>query len=184
MHSSAASTITWRSILPMGRAPCFTIRAASVCSRLRPHAGLAELGPEPLSADFDAAYLRGVFAKRKAPVKILLMDQRVVVGVGNIYAAEALFRARILPRRAAGRVKRTAIEALVAAVKDVLGEAIAQGGSTFSDYRRVSGETGGFQNSHRVYGREGKPCIACGTPIKNRVMGGRSSFYCPKCQTG
>ena len=149
---------------------------------LAPHQGLRGLGPEPLSAIFDGAYLKTTLAKRKSPVKVLLMDQRVVVGVGNIYAAEALFRAGILPHRAAEKVTRAQCEALAAAVKEVLTEAIAQGGSTTSDYRRVNGESGSFQNSHRVYARAGEPCVTCAAPIRQRVLGGRSSFYCARCQ--
>jgi formamidopyrimidine-DNA glycosylase len=149
---------------------------------LTPYPGLDALGIEPLSAPFTGTYLQAQFAQRKAPVKALLMDQRVVVGVGNIYAAEALFRAGIAPQRMAGRLTRARCEALTAAVKKVLREAIAEGGSTTSDYRRVNGESGRFQHAHRVYARAGAPCLVCGTPIRTRMIGGRSSFHCPKCQ--
>jgi formamidopyrimidine-DNA glycosylase len=142
----------------------------------------AGLGPEPLDAVFDGAFLREAFAGRRAPVKTLIMDQRIVVGVGNIYAAEALFRAGISPRRQAGRLTLERTSKLVRAIKEVLGEALAAGGSTTSDYRRVNGDSGRFQNSHRVYARAGLACVLCTTPIRSLRQGGRSTFYCPKCQ--
>ena len=149
---------------------------------LIPHKGLNALGPEPLGESFDGAFLKAQLTKRKAPVKALIMDQRLVVGVGNIYAAEALFRAGIAPQRSGARVTLAQCHTLVTAIKEILAEAIAAGGSTTSDYRRVSGESGAFQNSHRVYDRKGEPCVVCATPIRSRVIGGRSSFYCSKCQ--
>lgn len=145
----------------------------------------AALGPEPLGADFTAEYLTQALRGRSAKVKALIMDQRVVVGVGNIYAAEALHRARISPRRAAGRISRAEATRLVETIRQVLGEAIEQGGSSISDYRQVSGDRGGFQDRFLVYDREGQPCPSCPDPkatIKNVVIAGRSSFYCAKCQ--
>ncbi|MCC6806827.1 MAG: bifunctional DNA-formamidopyrimidine glycosylase/DNA-(apurinic or apyrimidinic site) lyase [Deltaproteobacteria bacterium] len=144
---------------------------------------LAALGPEPLDPSaFNADYLVRVFRKRKAPVKSLLMDQAIVVGVGNIYAAEALFRAGIHPKRAATTVKRERLVRLVACVRDVLNEAIAAGGSTIDDYRKTNGQSGYFQHTFAVYAREGEPCLGCGTTLKLARIGGRSSVYCGKCQ--
>ncbi|MFI0396725.1 bifunctional DNA-formamidopyrimidine glycosylase/DNA-(apurinic or apyrimidinic site) lyase [Paracoccus jiaweipingae] len=148
------------------------------------HPLLAHLGPEPLSGDFDAAYLAGVFSGRRAPVKAALLDQRVVAGLGNIYVSEALFRAGIDPRRAAGRIGAARLTALVGHIRDVLSEAIAAGGSSLRDHRQTSGELGYFQHSFRVYDREGQACPApgCQGVIRRIVQSGRSSFYCPICQ--
>jgi formamidopyrimidine-DNA glycosylase len=115
-------------------------------------------------------------------IKLALMDNRLVVGVGNIYANEALFRAGIRPALPAHRVSRARLARLVVAVRAVLTEAIAKGGSTLRDYVDASGEPGYFQLDYCVYGREGLPCRACGTPVQHRRLGGRASFYCPRCQ--
>jgi formamidopyrimidine-DNA glycosylase len=140
------------------------------------------LGPEPLGADFTAAHLGAVFKDRRAPVKALLLDQRVVAGLGNIYVCEALYLARIAPTRAAGTITRPRLAKLVEAVREVLEAAIRAGGSTLRDYARPDGELGYFAKQWRVYGREGEPC-ACGGLVERRVDGGRSTFWCPKCQT-
>ncbi len=148
------------------------------------HPLLASLGPEPLGNSFDGAYLAGRLKGRKAPVKALLMDQRVVAGLGNIYVCEALFRAGIRPTRAAGRIARKRIDTLVAAIRDVLREAIEAGGSSLRDHRQTDGELGYFQHSFAVYGREGEACKApgCSGTVKRVIQSGRSSFYCPRCQ--
>ncbi len=146
------------------------------------HPLLAHIGPEPLGPDFDGAALAHVAAGRRTPVKALLLDQRVVAGIGNIYASEALFRAGISPMRAAGRIARTRLDALADAVKAVLAEAIEAGGSTLRDHAQVSGELGYFQHRFHVYGRAGEPCPACGGPVRRIVQSGRSSFHCPRCQ--
>ncbi|WP_128254889.1 bifunctional DNA-formamidopyrimidine glycosylase/DNA-(apurinic or apyrimidinic site) lyase [Falsirhodobacter deserti] len=148
------------------------------------HPLLASLGPEPLGNAFDASYLAGRLAGRKMPVKSALLDQRIVAGLGNIYVCEALFRARIDPRRLAGSLTGEETARLVPVIRDVLDEAIAAGGSSLRDYRQTGGELGYFQHSFRVYGREGAPCPECGTPVARIVQAGRSTFWCPSCQTG
>lgn len=154
---------------------------------LVPTADLAEwpafkaLGPEPLGPDFTAAHLVEVFADRIAPVKALLLDQRIVAGLGNIYVCEALFLAGIAPTKPAGSIGRAKLEKLVAAVREVLEAAIRAGGSTLRDYARPDGELGYFAKEWRVYGREGAAC-SCGRPVLRRVDSGRSTFYCGKCQ--
>jgi formamidopyrimidine-DNA glycosylase len=146
------------------------------------HPLLVNLGPEPLEREFDANYLATRARGRKVSVKQFLMDQHVVVGVGNIYASEALFRAGINPRKAAGRVPRAKLEALVGAVRDVLGEAIRQGGTTLRDYVSAEGTPGYFRQKLYVYERAGEPCRRCGTPVRQLVQGQRSTYFCPACQ--
>ncbi|MEZ0243060.1 MAG: bifunctional DNA-formamidopyrimidine glycosylase/DNA-(apurinic or apyrimidinic site) lyase [Sphingomonas sp.] len=141
----------------------------------------AALGPEPLGPDFDAKYLAGVFEDRAAPVKALLLDQRVVAGLGNIYVCEALFMAGIAPTRPAGQVAKARLVKLVDAIREVLSAAIEAGGSTIKDYAQPDGELGYFARQWRVYGREGEPCV-CGGKVERRVDSGRSTFWCPKCQ--
>ena len=140
------------------------------------------LGPEPLSNDWNAPALRAALRGKTTPIKLALLDQRVVAGLGNIYVCEALFRAGISPGRGAGRLKVAETEALVAHTKDVLSQAIEAGGSSLRDHRQADGALGYFQNSHAVYGREGEPCNTCGEPIRRRVQGGRSTFHCRTCQ--
>ncbi len=142
----------------------------------------AALGPEPLGDHFTAAHLAQAFAGRMAPVKVLLLDQRIVAGLGNIYVCEALHRAAIRPDKAASAVSRRALARLVAAIRDVLVQAIAAGGSTIRDYAQPSGELGYFAHAWRVYGREGEAC-SCGGAVQRMVQGGRSSFWCAGCQT-
>jgi formamidopyrimidine-DNA glycosylase len=141
----------------------------------------AALGPEPLGDSFTPAHLAKAFAARLAPVKPLLLDQRIVAGLGNIYVCEALNRAGIRPDRQAGGISRKALDRLVPAIKEVLTAAIEAGGSTIRDYAQPSGELGYFANSWRVYGREGEPCL-CGGKVERFVQGGRSSFWCATCQ--
>jgi formamidopyrimidine-DNA glycosylase len=142
---------------------------------------LAALGPEPLGSEFSAAGLRAAFKNRAAAVKLLLLDQRIVAGLGNIYVCEGLFRARIDPRKPAGRVSLAALERLIPAIQAVLGEAIAAGGSSLRDYAQPSGQLGYFADAFDVYGREGEPC-ACGATVARIVQGGRSTWFCPRCQ--
>lgn len=146
------------------------------------HPLLARLGPEPLESEFTAGYLARLARRRKAGVKLFLMDQHVVVGVGNIYASEALFRAGVRPRRAAGRVTAAEWGRIVAAVRAVLGEAIRQGGTTLRDYVNADGTPGYFRQELFVYERAGEPCRRCGTPIRHCVQGQRSTYFCPACQ--
>ncbi|MBI2382714.1 MAG: bifunctional DNA-formamidopyrimidine glycosylase/DNA-(apurinic or apyrimidinic site) lyase [Gammaproteobacteria bacterium] len=146
------------------------------------HPLLENLGPEPFSDEFSGEYLFELSRGRSAAVKNFLMDGRVVVGAGNIYAAEALFRAGIRPGRAAGRLTRADCARLAAAVREVLVEAVAQGGTTLRDFAGADGAPGYFRQKLFVYGRAGEPCLRCGTAIKRLVIGQRSSFYCPGCQ--
>ena len=145
------------------------------------HPLLEALGPEPLAGDLGLA---AAFRGRKAPVKQVLLDQRRVAGLGNIYVSEALHRAGIDPRRAAGRIGAGRATALEGHIRAVLEEAIAAGGSSLRDHRQASGELGYFQHSFRVYDREGQPCLREGCPgtIRRIVQSGRSSFFCPRCQ--
>ena len=137
------------------------------------------LGPEPLG--IDAEELRRRLAGRSAAIKLLLLDQRIIAGLGNIYVCEALFRAGIHPRRAGGSVSLERLRRLVLAIHDVLAEAIAAGGSSLRDFASPDGELGYFSKSFAVYDREGQPC-ACGGTVRRFVQGGRSTFYCPHCQ--
>jgi formamidopyrimidine-DNA glycosylase len=137
-------------------------------------------GIEPLEASEEAFVT--MFRGRKTPIKSALLNQKLLRGVGNIYADESLFRTGIRPRRRASTIKRDQFSRLLASVKEVLNEAIVAGGSSISDYVDADGEEGFFQLQHRVYGREGEPCLICRTPIKRIVIAGRSSHYCPNCQ--
>jgi formamidopyrimidine-DNA glycosylase len=148
------------------------------------HPALDGLGPEPLDeAAFNAGALAAVCAGRRSPIKALIMDQAIVVGVGNIYAQEALFRAGIRPARAAGRVTAARLAALVDEIRVVLRAAIAAGGSTISDFRQAGGDSGYFQHDFRVYGRAGEACGTCGTKLRGGVVGGRGTTWCIRCQT-
>jgi len=141
-----------------------------------------DLGPEPLEAGFTGARLAGILAGRRAPIKNVLLDQRRVAGVGNIYASEALFRARIDPRRPAGSLGPTEVARLQRAIRGVLRAAIRGSGTTVSSYRAMNGRSGTFQNELRAYGREGEPCVRCRTPVERVVQAGRSTYFCPRCQ--
>jgi formamidopyrimidine-DNA glycosylase len=137
-------------------------------------------GVEPLEVELDPFI--ALFRGRKGPIKAALLNQKLLRGVGNIYADESLFRAGIRPKRRAGAISHEQLGRLFLAVREVLTEAIALGGSSVSDYVNADGDEGFFQLRHRVYGREGEPCLVCKTPIKRVVIGGRSSHYCPRCQ--
>ena len=157
-------------------------------ARLEQEPLLRALGPEPLGNEFDAAMLAKACAGKKTSLKAALSDQRVVAGLGNIYVCEALFRARLSPKRQAstiadrnGRPNERA-ERLVEAIKAVLMDAIEAGGSSLRDHRRADGSLGDFQHNFRVYDREGEPCPHCKGKIKRIVQVGRSTFYCPSCQ--
>jgi formamidopyrimidine-DNA glycosylase len=153
-----------------------------------------DVGIEPLSPKFNAAYLAKQLEGKKTPIKSALLDQRVVAGLGNIYVCEALFRSGISPKRLAGSTKKERVGPLVTAIKKVLKDAIAAGGSTLRDHAQATGDPGNFQHHFLVYGREGKPCKsassseghkknACPGTVKRIVQSGRSTFYCPRCQT-
>lgn len=143
----------------------------------------AAMGPEPLGEALTAAYLKAALAGRKQAIKLMLLDQRIVAGLGNIYVCEALWRARIDPRRAAGRVSHAALARLVAAIRAVLEEAIEAGGSSLRDYARPDGQLGYFSKRFDVYDRAGEPCRReDGGTIRRTVQGGRSTWHCPRCQ--
>ena len=146
------------------------------------HPLLCDLGPEPLSADFTSAYLHGKCGQRSAPIKAVIMDSHVIVGVGNIYACEALFMAGIHPDMAASKVSKPRLGKLVKAIREVLAASIEMGGTTLRDFVNEKGEPGYFKQTLRVYGREGEPCLTCGAKVKRSVMSNRSTFYCPRCQ--
>jgi len=140
------------------------------------------MGPEPLGESFEGSYLKRALAGRTAGIKLLLLDQRIVAGLGNIYVCDALNLAAIAPGRAGGGLSLARLERLAESVKAVLIEAIAAGGSSLRDFVQPNGELGYFSSQWRVYGREGKPCPRCAAPIRRRTEGGRSTFYCAKCQ--
>jgi formamidopyrimidine-DNA glycosylase len=150
-------------------------------AELASYAPFVKMGPEPLSEFFDAHYLLHALEGRAAPIKAMLLDQRIVAGLGNIYVCEALHMAGIAPGRAGGRISLPRLEKLVAAIKMVLAAAIVAGGSTLRDYARPDGELGYFSKQWRVYGREGESC-GCGSIVKRRADSGRSTFFCPRCQ--
>lgn len=146
------------------------------------HELIAHLGPEPFAPEVTGAWLRSRLRGRKAPIKNMLMDSRLLVGVGNIYASEALFHAGIRPGRAAGRVGLAECARLVETVRDTLARAIEAGGSTLRDFVQSDGTSGYFQQTHFVYDRAGEPCRRCATPIRLARFSQRSTFYCPHCQ--
>jgi formamidopyrimidine-DNA glycosylase len=146
------------------------------------HPLLASLGPEPLEEGFDPPSLHRLCQKRSAPIKQVIMDASVVVGVGNIYASESLFRAGIRPRTAARRVSRPRLARLVDAIRTVLAESIEQGGTTLRDFLHSDGEPGYFRQKLFVYERAGEPCRVCGDAIRHAVLGQRSTYWCPTCQ--
>jgi len=146
------------------------------------HPLLTKLGPEPLDTEFNAGYLAAALHKRKGPIKSALMDNAVVVGVGNIYANESLFLAGIAPNRPASSLTAPEIALLTETIRSVLQRAIEKGGSTLRDFVDSEGKSGYFQQEYRVYGRHRQPCLQCGTPIEKSIIGQRGTFYCPHCQ--
>ncbi|MCK5373801.1 MAG: bifunctional DNA-formamidopyrimidine glycosylase/DNA-(apurinic or apyrimidinic site) lyase [Alphaproteobacteria bacterium] len=148
------------------------------------HALFRNMGPEPLGNEFNAEYLFGKIEKRRSPIKTILLDQRVVVGLGNIYVCEVLFLAGISPEKMACDLGADELEKIVPIIRTVLQNAIAAGGSTLKDYARVDGELGYFQHEFKVYGREGESCAnsSCDGEIKRIIQSNRSTFYCPSCQ--
>lgn len=143
---------------------------------------LTHLGPEPFAPELDADWLHAALAKRHGPIKPALMDNHLLVGVGNIYASESLYRAGVSPLRAAHRISRQRCGVLLAEVQATLGEAIAAGGSSLRDYVHTDGGSGCFQLAHAVYERTNQPCLRCGHPIRQIRQAGRSTYYCPQCQ--
>lgn len=152
------------------------------CEELATDRRFASLGPEPLEPSFSGDWLGSVARGRRVPVKCFIMDAATVVGVGNIYASEALHRASIHPLRAAGRIARPRWERLASSIQEVLREAVALGGTTLNDWQGPEGNAGEFATRLRVYGREGEPCARCGAAIRRAVLSGRSTYYCPRCQ--
>lgn len=146
------------------------------------HPLLAHLGPEPLSAEFSGVYLYEEARGRKCAVKTLLMDGRIVAGVGNIYAAEALFAAGIRPDRAAGRISLARYERLAGAIRRVLERSVALGGTTLRDFTGAEGRPGYFRQTLKVYGRAGEPCVSCGARLRSARIGQRSTVFCARCQ--
>jgi formamidopyrimidine-DNA glycosylase len=146
------------------------------------HPLLHNLGPEPLGKDFTATYLYQRARQRQVPVKLFIMNGHIVVGIGNIYANEALFTAGISPLQAAGRISLSCYETLVTAIREVLTEAIRRGGTTLRDFVDGEGRAGYFQNYLCVYGRDRLPCLHCGEPIHLSRLGQRATYYCPRCQ--
>lgn len=146
------------------------------------HPLLIDIGPEPLESDFDGTYLFNLAQKRKTPIKSFIMDSKIVAGVGNIYATEALFQAHIHPETPAGAVTRAQFNKLVAAIKSILASAIKKGGTTLKDFTRSDGSPGYFSIELKAYGRAGEPCVRCKTPLTLIKLGQRSTVYCPKCQ--
>lgn len=177
LHLSDGRRLIYRDPRRFGRLDRYDPAAASA------HPLLANLGPEPLDqTQFHPAHLIAACKGRKTAIKPLIMDQRIVVGVGNIYASEALFRAGIAPTRAAGRVSAQRLTTLVEHIRDVLAEAIAAGGSTIRDFTQAGGSEGYFQANFRVYGRGGEPCVTCGRPLTQAVIGQRMTYWCQTCQ--
>lgn len=150
---------------------------------LEDHKLIKSLGPEPLGSQFHADYLFKQSRRRKVAVKNFIMDGKVVVGVGNIYASESLYLAGIRPTLSAGRISRARYGLLVEAIQSVLSDAIKAGGTTLNDFTQADGMPGYFSQQLRVYGRAGLPCLQCATPIKSTVIGQRNTFFCPACQT-
>lgn len=146
------------------------------------HPLIAKLGVEPLETGFDTDYLYGIAQRRTVAIKQLIMNSQVVVGVGNIYASEALFRAGIHPARSAKRISKARCGRLVTAIKSVLAEAIKQGGTTLRDFYNGAGEPGYFKQRLQVYGRDGEACLQCGAAIRQMVQGQRTTWYCGRCQ--
>lgn len=149
---------------------------------LAEHPLLEHLGPEPLEDEFSVAYLKTALSKRSIALKVAIMDQKLVVGVGNIYASEALFRARVSPFLPANEVNAKQSKALHASIRQVLKEAIISGGSTLRDYVRSSGDAGYFQHSFTVYDRENEPCLICFTSVQRAVQAQRTTYFCKQCQ--
>jgi formamidopyrimidine-DNA glycosylase len=189
-------------VLPVGTLPAahdhVDLEFGSVCLRMRDprrfgallwtpqdptrHERLRALGPEPLSETFDGAWLHRAGRLRRVAVKQLVMDGKVVAGVGNIYANEALFRARIHPGRPSNRISRARYGRLADTIKAVLTEAIAEGGTTLRDFQREDGRPGYFRIQLQAYGRGGEACLRCGRPLRELRLGQRATVYCPQCQ--
>ena len=143
---------------------------------------LKELGPEPWSSEFSTSHLREMFKKTNRSIKVAVMDPKVVVGVGNIYASEILFAIGVKPTKKSQRLTLHELEKLIQMIRQILTEAIQRGGSSIKTFQKTNGQSGSFQNSHKVYGRMGDACFVCDEKIRKIIIAGRSSFWCPGCQ--
>jgi formamidopyrimidine-DNA glycosylase len=183
-HDHVVLTMEGGATVTFNDARRFGMMDLAPTARVEEHWLLAGIGPEPLGNAFDEAWLVSRLRGRAAPIKTALLDQRLVAGLGNIYVCEALWRARISPRRPAGRISAARAAALVPVIRETLEDAIAAGGSSLRDYRQADGELGYFQHAFRVYGREGQPCRreGCAGTIRRIVQSGRSTSWCPACQ--
>ena len=183
-HFSACANRDGRTRIGFADARRFGFMGLIPTAEIEAHPWFAGLGPEPLGNGFSGAHLAEAFAGKKQNIKVSLLDQRIVAGLGNIYVCEALYRARISPLVAAGAVSRPPLERLAAEVREVLNDAIAAGGSTLRDFANAEGGQGYFQHRFDVYGREGEACRGegCDGVVRRIVQGGRSTFYCPRCQ--
>lgn len=183
-HFSACATRDGRTRIGFADARRFGFMGLIPTDQVEAHPWFASLGPEPLGNGFSGARLAEAFAGKTQNIKVSLLDQRVVAGLGNIYVCEALYRARISPLVKAGTVSRPRLERLAIEVRNVLNDAIAAGGSTLRDFANAEGGQGYFQHRFDVYGREGEPCQGegCTGVVRRIVQGGRSTFYCPSCQ--
>ena len=183
-HFSACADRNGRTRIGFADARRFGFMGLIPTREVEAHPWFAGLGPEPLGNGFSGAHLAEAFAGKKQNIKVSLLDQRIVAGLGNIYVCEALYRARVSPLIAAGAVSRPRLERLATEVREVLNDAIAAGGSTLRDFANAEGGQGYFQHRFDVYGREGEPCRGegCAGVVKRVVQGGRSTFYCPSCQ--
>ncbi|MEO0982278.1 MAG: bifunctional DNA-formamidopyrimidine glycosylase/DNA-(apurinic or apyrimidinic site) lyase [Pseudomonadota bacterium] len=175
-HMEGGATVTFNDPRRFGFMELWPLDDLAAYPRLK------DLGPEPLSNGFSEAYLNQALAGKSAPIKAALLDQSVVAGLGNIYVCEALYRARISPKRLARSVPGARAARLAPAINAVIADAIEAGGSTLRDFAAADGALGYFQHAFQVYDREGEPCSACGGPIRRIVQSGRSTFYCPACQ--
>lgn len=178
LHMEGGARITFNDARRFGAMDLMSTDSAAL------HPLLAALGPEPFGNDFNGPYLAARLAGRRTPIKSALLDQRIVAGLGNIYVAETLYRARISPLRLAGDLGEAAVQGLVPVIREVLAEAIDAGGSSLRDFRQASGELGYFSKHFQVYDREGQPCetSCCTGTITRSVQSGRSSFWCSICQ--
>ena len=183
-HFSACAERAGRTRIGFADARRFGFMGLVATDVVEAHPWFAGLGPEPLGNGFSGAHLAEAFAGKTQNIKVSLLDQRIVAGLGNIYVCEALYRARISPRVAAGAVSKPRLERLATEVRAVLNDAIAAGGSTLRDFANAEGGQGYFQHRFDVYGREGRPCRSegCTGVVRRIVQGGRSTFYCPSCQ--
>lgn len=181
-HDHVAITLDDHRVMRFNDVRRFGLMDIVPAAGLAAHKRFRGIGPEPLTDEFSGAVLEAAFKGRKGPIKVALLDQRNLAGIGNIYACEALYRARISPKRRTGTVMRERAALLATAIRQVLEKAVKAGGSSARDYVNANGEQGLFQTEWIVYDQEGNPCPACRAPIKRIVQSGRSTFYCAKCQ--